>query len=158
MCLFQHWLTTTPIIAVLTPNYATCLFFVLQAKYRYHRLLRRAKQLFRKIDVDNSIAACHRLFLTSAVNINYAFWIKMIGTCWDIFYTYLVKFHFSWNDGRCRFLRPRALTGHLSDDLWGYFTCVTLDCTLPFEVCFCTLSNPLPVIFDKTDGCVARIS
>lgn len=76
-CLFQHWLATTPIIAVLTPNYDKCCFFILEAKHRYHRLLYPVKQFFRKIDGDNSIAACHRLFVTSAVNINYVFWIRM---------------------------------------------------------------------------------
>lgn len=73
MCLFQHLLTTTPIIVALTPNYTTYLFFVLQAKHRYHRLVCCAKQLFRIIDGDNSIAACHQLFLTSAVTTNYVF-------------------------------------------------------------------------------------
>lgn len=154
MCLLQHWLTATPIIAALAPNWATYLLFVLQAKYRYRCVLCRAKQLFRKIDGDNTIAACHQLFLTSAVNLNYVFGIKSTGTCWD---TYLVKFGFSWNDRRCSFLRSCTLTAHLSNDLWGYFSCVTLDCAFPFEVWFSTLSNPLPVIVDKTDGCVASL-
>lgn len=157
MCPFQHWLTPTPIIVALTPIYTTCLFFVLQATHGYHCLVSCAKQLFWKIDGDNSIAACHQLFLTSAVTTNYVFQKKMTGTCWDFFNTYLVKFSFSRNDGRCRFLRPCVLTNHLSDDLWGYFTCFTLHCTLPFEVCLCTLSRPLKVIFDRTQGFVSSL-
>lgn len=63
MCLFRHWLTTTSVNEVLTPNYPAYLLFVLRAKHRY---LCWAKQLFRKIDADSTIAACCWAFLASA--------------------------------------------------------------------------------------------
>lgn len=151
MCPFQHWLTTIPIIAALTPNYASYLLFVLQAKHRYHCVLFRAKQFFRKIDGDNTIAACHNPFLTSPVKMNYELQ-KRQGLCrhkHPLSCTYLVKFSFSWNDGRRRFLRPRTLTAHLSNNLWGLF--YMCHSRLYTSLWFCTsstrLMDVLPVCF-----------
>lgn len=45
MWLFRHWLTTNPIIAVLTPNYSAHLLFVLEGKYRHLCVLCPAEQL-----------------------------------------------------------------------------------------------------------------
>lgn len=76
MCLFQHWLTNNPIIAFLNTQLHYISPLVLQAEDRYHCVVCWNKQLFRKIDGYNTIAACHQPFLTSAVKINYVLNIK----------------------------------------------------------------------------------
>lgn len=149
-CLFQHWLTTTPIIAALTPNYSSHLRFVLWAKYRYHRVLCLAEQLFRKIDGDNPIATCHQLFLTSAVNINYVLRIITVG---DVLGHLLhlpcqVQFFLEWWEMQI----PRAQRSDRSPLLRPvgiFYTCHLRLLTSLLKVCFSTLSNPLPVIVEE---------
>lgn len=122
MCLFRHWLTTTSVNEVLTPNYPAYLLFVLRAKHRY---LCWAKQLFRKIDADSTIAACCWAFLASAaVRKNYGLRgynkknpTRIHSHKHPLSHAYLIKFTFSENDRRCRFLGCCALTAHLSDNL-----------------------------------------
>lgn len=124
-CLLQLWLTHTPIFSVLTPNFTADVIFVLRAKCRYRRSLRRAKQLFKKID-DWWHNCC---LLLTASSPQLPGWIitlriKTTGSCSQthtphLLCTYFVKFGFPWNDWRCRFLGPCALTAHLSNNLWG---------------------------------------
>lgn len=97
------------------------------------------QQLFRKIDSDNTIAACHQVFLASAVKGSYVVRI----TCYHkhpVFCTYLVKFGFSWRDRRCRFLGSCAVTAHLTNNLWS-ITCKTPDFRVNCQTHFQWLST-----------------